>query len=342
MKRHLKSLLVLLLVLYAGYSVIVHVYAREIINRYNPQIRYSFAFSYLPDRISFVNLSYEGSSVAMVTVDFSLYNILVKKRLDRAVNGLVMWAPKFIFEKKPQAQGAQGLFIVPYCEYMKIINGGFLYVDPERSAIFSIDSINGSSSFYSKGENIDKYVKLKLTANLQGSGRDKIYLDFYYFPYLKNKFMLNLYGTSISANVLQTLLGESRIVIDGGTVNFTVQVKGEMRKIYVNNLMQFKGLKVREEADFDAKAIFGVSVEQLAEFMKGSNGDFFVNFSFEMPDTRFNEIFTQYASELKASVGGRVALGIVTAPVRQVKDLIWNLTGENVIRIIKLFENKQE
>ena len=113
-----------------------------------------------------------------------------------------------------------------------------------------------------------------------------------------------------------------------------------MRRIYVNNLMQFRGLKIREDSEFDAKAIFGVSVEQLTDFMKGSNGDFFVNFNFDMPDSRFGDIFSEYASALKSSVGSRVALGIITAPARQVKDLIWNLTGENIFRIIRLFENK--
>jgi hypothetical protein len=130
---------------------------------------------------------------------------------------------------------------------------------------------------------------------------------------------------------------KNRLKFDAGRINFLVQVKGEMRKICLNNVMQFENLKVRENAGLDLKALLGVSVEQLVDFLKDSKGNFYVNYNFCMDDSEFGGIFKKYGDGFQASVMDRLKIGIITAPLRRISDLIWNLTGENVARIFKLF-----
>jgi len=302
-----------------------------------PGVNYTFAVSIIPDRATLFNFEYLNISAPAVTVDLNVMNIAGHK-FERAIDGIVVFGMKYKFsDRNPLSRNSASAkaFIIPFCRYLYIIDSSVEYT-ASSGYKFVISGINGISS-YSGVSKSDEFMTLDCSGNILGRNSQKVYMKFYFYPYYKNKFFLNIFATGINASVFEPMFIKNRLKFDAGRINFLVQVKGEMRKICLNNVMQFENLKVRENAGLDLKALLGVSVEQLVDFLKDSKGNFYVNYNFCMDDSEFGGIFKKYGDGFQASVMDRLKIGIITAPLRRISDLIWNLTGENVARIFKLF-----
>jgi hypothetical protein len=342
MKKTLSQLIVLFFVLFTGYNIYLNREARIMLKTIAPGIDYLFAFSVIPDRITFINFEYLNISAAAMTIDFNLGNIL-KKDYEKSVDGIIAFGLKMRFVKKDGAQegprASTRAFIIPFCKYFYIFKGSIEFEDIRQKYKFFISDLTGFSS-YKGTTRSDEFLTLDVQGNILGNPGQKAYMKFFFYPYYKNRFFLNVFATGIDAKIFEPMFRKNRLNFYGGKVNFLVQLKGEMRRIYLNNIMQFNQVKIRENTGLDLKGLFGVSVEQLVDFLKDSKGDFYINFNLSFDDSEFNDIFTKYGDAFRESIGGRLKLGIATAPLRQIKDLIWNLTGENVVRIYKLFGGK--
>jgi hypothetical protein len=342
MKKYIKQIIILLFALFVLFNIYLNRQLRPFLKETAPQIDYLFALSVIPDRVTLFDFQYMNISAPVLTVDINLMN-LYKKRYEKLLDGIVAYGLKMRFVKKDGARtepkASSRAFIIPFCKYLYIINGSIEYEDIKGRYKFFISGLNGISSYNGKGES-EEFMTLDLSGNILGKAGQKAYMKFFFYPYYKNKFFLNVFATGIDAKIFEPMFARNKMVFDRGRINFIVQMKGEMRKIYLNNIMEFKDVKIRENAGLDLKALFGVSVEQLADFLKDSKGDFYVNYDFSIDDSQFSDIFMLYGDSFKESIAARVRVGVLTAPLRQIKDLIWNLTGENVVRLYKLFGGK--
>jgi hypothetical protein len=337
MKSHFKQLLILFFALFVVFNIYLNRELRPFLNGIAPGVNYTFAVSIIPDRATLFNFEYLNISAPAVTVDLNVMNIAGHK-FERAIDGIVVFGMKYKFsDRNPLSRNSASAkaFIIPFCRYLYIIDSSVEYT-ASSGYKFVISGINGISS-YSGVSKSDEFMTLDCSGNILGRNSQKVYMKFYFYPYYKNKFFLNIFATGINASVFEPMFIKNRLKFDAGRINFLVQVKGEMRKICLNNVMQFENLKVRENAGLDLKALLGVSVEQLVDFLKDSKGNFYVNYNFCMDDSEFGGIFKKYGDGFQASVMDRLKIGIITAPLRRISDLIWNLTGENVARIFKLF-----
>ncbi|HRU39962.1 MAG TPA: hypothetical protein P5511_08800, partial [Candidatus Goldiibacteriota bacterium] len=193
-----------------------------------------------------------------------------------------------------------------------------------------------------KGKKDEEHMVFDLTGYIQGKKQDTLRLKMFFFPYYINRFYLSVFATKVNASAFEPLFKKYNLKIDGGTLNFMVQITGRNRKVMLRNRMEIEGLKIHEDTGIDFKALFGVSYEQLGRFITDSRGNFNLNFDIETDDSRLGRLPEMYGSAFAENVGNRIKLGVITAPVRQVTDLIWNLTGENVIRFFRLFEETQQ
>ena len=339
MKKNIRDIIVLIFVLFTGYNIFLNREARPLLKTIAPGMDYSFIVSVIPDRLTFFNFEYLNISAPALTIDLDLGN-LIKKDYEKSVDGIIAVGMKMKFVKKAGPQDAPRAsaraFVIPFCRYLYIFRGTIEFEDMVQKYRFYINNITGFSA--SKGSNkSEEFLTLDLTGNIYGRAGQKAYLKFFFYPYYKNRFFLNVFATGIDAKTFEPMFAKNNLKFDKGKINFIVQLKGEMRHIYMNNVMQFQQLKLRENTDLDIKALFGVSVEQLVDFLKDSKGEFFINFNLDFDDSDFNDVFVKYGAAFRDSIEGRLKLGIATAPLRQIKDLIWNLTGENVVRIYKLF-----
>ena len=339
MKRFFRESIILLFVLFTGFNLYLNREARALLHRIAPRVDYIFVFSVIPDRLTFVGFEYFNVSAPILTIDLNLKNV-INKEYDKSIDGIVAAGLKLRFVKKAGAQAqtksTAKAFIIPFCKYIFIWKGMLEYEDLGRKNRFFISGLQGRSSYKGKGKS-DEFLILDMSGHILGKTGQKAYLKLHFYPYYKNRFFLNVFATGIDAKIFEPMFIKNNLKFDKGKINFIVQIKGEMRKIYLNNVMQFQQVKIRENTSLDLKSLFGVSVEQLVDFLKDSKGDFYINFDFNFDDTEFNDVFVKYGDAFRESITGRLKLGIATAPLRQLKDLIWNLTGENVIRIYKLF-----
>jgi hypothetical protein len=342
-KKKIREVILLVLVLFAGYSIVLNVYLTPFIKNVNKDVKYSFIFSIIPDRITFVNFKYGSFSVLFLTMDVYLREI-IKKDYGKFLNGISIVGGTFKFVNTPGSNKTQNNdtmnFNLPFCQKIKISGSKIIYEDMEQFAMLRIDNINGSSKYFNKGKKDDEYLMLNLSGNLQKRKQDKIMVKMYFFPYYKNRFNVNLFGTNIKAKSFEPLFSKYNLKIESGEVDFVVRVAGEMRKLYLNNAVQIKRLKIREDTGIDFKAVFGVSYEQIGRYLTDSNGNLYVNFDFMISDSQLSQLPDLYMKTFTNIVFDRIKMGVITAPVRQVTDLIWNLTGENVFRIFRIFGGK--
>lgn len=341
MKNHLKNLLILFFTLFVAFNIYLNIKLRPFTRTLAPGVDYLFAVSIIPDRATLINFEYLNLSAPAVTVNINLMN-MIKGDYAKSLEGLVIYGMKFRFlEKKGAAQGINaseagpGVFIIPFCRYLYIFDSSVEYTTASGYK-FTITGINGLSS-YKGATKSEEFMTLDCSGNILGRISQKVYMKFYFYPFYKNRFFLNVFATGIEASSFEPMFSKNNLKFESGRINFLVQVKGEMRKIYMNNIMQFENFKIRENTGLDIKALFGVSVEQLVDFLKDSKGSFYVNFNFVMDDSEFTGIFKKYGESFQASIMDRLKVGIITAPIRRITDLIWNLTGENVVRVFRLF-----
>lgn len=342
MKKTFRDLCVLFFVLFTGFNIYVNREARIILKNIAPSVDYLFAVSFIPDRITFINFEYMNISAPALTMDFNIKN-LINKDYEKSIDGIIAAGLKMRFVKKAVPQEAlkslPRAFVIPFCRYLYIINSSIEFEDLQQKYRFYISNLNGLSAYQGRNKS-DEFLTLKISGNILGKTGQKAYMKLFFYPYYKNRFSMNVFATGIDAKIFEPMFRKNNLKFDKGRINFIVQLKGEMRKIYVNNVMQFQQVKVRENTGLDLKALFGVSVEQLVDFLKDSKDDFYVNFDYSFDDSEFGDFFVKYGDAFRESIGNRLKLGVVTAPLRQVKDLIWNLTGENVARIYRLFGGK--
>ncbi len=339
MKKITAQLLVLIFAVFTASNIYINKELRPLVKKYSPGTDYLFACAITPDRVILADFSSGNLTAPFVMIDLNLGNI-IKKDYVKAVDGIIAAWAKVRFVKKPGAikpdNGQAKPFAIPFCRYLYIFNSAVEFEDIEQKYRFYISGINGISS--SKGNTkSEEFLTLDCTGNIFGKPGQKVFLKMYFFPYYTNKFFVNIFATGINPKLFEPMFRKNRIKFDAGRINFIVQLKGEMRRIYVNNIMQFEKVKMREETGLDVKALFNVSVEQLTDFLKDSDGNFYINFKFDIDDSDFGNIFKYYGDAFKSSISDRLKLGIITAPLRGLGDLLWNLTGENVVRIYKLF-----
>ncbi len=330
----------LVFILWLGYSVILNIYLTPFINKINKEIKYMFIFSIIPDKIIFVNFEYENFRALFLSADVYIQEI-IKKNYDKFLNGVsIIWGTlKFVKTSKNQntENNIKMHFSIPFCQKITVVGCKIIYEDREQLAMLRVDNINGTSKYFNKGKKDIEHLMLELTGNLQKRMQNKIILKMYFFPYYKNRFNINIFGTKIKAKFFEPLFSKYNLKIESGDIDFIVRIAGEMRKIYLNNTIQITNLKIKEDIGLDFKAIFGVSYEQIGKYLTDSQGNLYINFDFMIPDSQLGQITDIYAKKFSDIVGDRIKTGIITAPVRQVTDLIWNLTGENIFRIFKIF-----
>ncbi|HDQ25407.1 MAG TPA: hypothetical protein ENN43_01515, partial [bacterium] len=321
MNKNLRDLLVLFFVLFVGFNIVVNRYMKMFLDKYNPGIGYLFAVSFIPDRVSFVNVKYGAVTAQLLTMDVNLRN-LIKKDYRRFLDGIAVTGLKAVFEKSPKkGEKSGGFFALPFCRYIIIRNASIEYEDWDAGAVTGLVNINGRS-VYNKGAESEQYMLLNCEGSLLRAPTQKVYLKFFLYPYYTNRFFVNVYGTGIEARNFENFFRKNNLEISSGKINFVTQIKGEKRKVYLNNIMEFNGLKIREKTGIDLKALFGVSYEQMTRFLSGAGGNFTVNFDFTISDSELRLLPSYYGSHFMESVGGRVKLGVITAPVRGVTDLI--------------------
>lgn len=336
-----REFIFLILVFFLGYNIILNFYLKDFLKSNKININYLFFVSLVPDKITIVNLNYDKIKCIFLTINISLIN-LIKQRYDKILDELIF--DFLIYEipyKKQDAKEKEKKenndYIFPFISKIKIRFSSIVFLDEVNNKKLIIKNISGKS-YLNKSDNADeKFIRLNCSGFINGRKSEKIYLKLYFFPEIKNKFFLNIFGNKLSIKEFQPVFLENNIIIEDGRLNFIIQVKSEDEKIYVNNIMQFEKLVLKENTDMDVKELFGLSIKQLVDFLKDSNGDFYVNFDYSVDLKDANKILKIYIDKFSESIKNRVILGVVTAPVRQLKDLIWNLTGENIFRIIKIF-----
>jgi hypothetical protein len=338
MKKTASQLLILFFVLFTAFNIFLNRELRPLVKKYAPGVDYIMAVSVIPDRAVLVGFSNGNLEAPLLMIDLNVTNIL-KKQYDKALDGIIAYGLKVRFVKRagealPQPAGNRP-FVIPYCTYFYIFNSSIEFEDQVQNYRFFISGINGLSK-YQGTQKSSEYLTLDCSGNILGKLGQKVYLKLYFYPNYTNKFFLNFFATGINPKIFEPMFVKNRIKFDSGRINMIIQMKGEMRRIYVNNIIQFEQVKVRQDG-LDLKALLGLSVEQLVDFLKDSKGDFYINFNFDINDADFGNIMKYYGDAFKGSLTDRVKLGVITAPLRQVKDLIWNLTGENVVRFFKLF-----
>jgi|DewCreStandDraft_4_1066084.scaffolds.fasta_scaffold01931_24 hypothetical protein len=341
MKKTLKDILILLFIIWIGYSVILNVYVTPFVKNANKEIKYAFIFSVIPDKITFVNFEYKNLNALFLTADIYIREV-IKKDYDKFLNGVSIVCPTLKFVKNPQQntdteKTTPAHFNLPFCQDISIFNGKIIYEDREQLVMLKIDNINGRSKYFNKGKKDIEYLLLEVNGALQKRKQDKIILKVYFFPYYKNRFNINIFGTKIRARSFEPLFSKYNLKVESGEVDFLIRIAGEMRKIYLNNAIQIRNLKIKEDIGIDFKALLGVSYEQIGKYLTDSNGNLYVNFDFMIPDTELSQLPALYSKTFAGIVGDRIKTGVITAPIRQVTDLIWNLTGENIFRIFKIF-----
>jgi hypothetical protein len=340
MKKTIKDLFLLLLVLLIGYNVVVNVYMPPFIKNINKNIKFAFIVALIPDRLTFVDFKYNNFESMFLTLDVYVEAVL-KKDYTKFVNGISAIGFKYTILKGefvPQEEGQMNpAFVLPFCQWLDAKFGTISYVDLDTDTEFNITDIDGKSAYTSSGKKDQDNMAFDLRGYLQGRPQDTIRIKLFFFPYYQNRFSISAYGAKINVKTFEPLFKKFNLKVDSGIMNFLVQITGQQRKILLTNQMEIQKLKIREDTGLDFKALFGVSYEQMGRFLTDSNGNVYVNFDLEMDDSRFGNLAAMYGKAFADNVGDRIKLGVVTAPVRQVTDLIWNLTGENIFRIFRLF-----
>jgi hypothetical protein len=340
MKKAIKQLIILFFILWAGYLIILNVYLTPFIKKTNKDIKYLLIFSVIPDKITFVNFEYKNFSALLLTADIYIKE-LINKNYDRFLNGVSITGGTLKFVKKPGNDKTENKevmnFNLPFCQKINITGSRIIYEDAEQLVMLSIDNINGKSKYFNKGKKDIEHLMFELSGNLQRRRQDKIMAKLYFFPYYKNRFNFNIYGTNIRVKSFEPLFSKYNLKIESGEMDFIIRIAGEMRKIYLNNAVHIKHLKIKEDIGIDFKSIFGVSYEQIGRYLTDSNGDLYINFDFMIPDSQLYQMPDIYAKKFTDIMSDRIKTGVITAPIRQITDLIWNLTGENIFRIFKIF-----
>lgn len=341
MRKIVRDVILLVFVLWIGYIIILNIYLTPFIKNVNKDIKYFFMFSIIPDKITFVNFKYKNFSALFLTVDVYMREI-IKKSYDKFLNGVSVIGGTLYFIKNSNDNNKMGddgelNFNLPFCQKISIFISKIVYEDQEQLVMFKICNINGVSKYFNKGKKDIEHLILDLSGNLQSREQDKIILKMYFFPYYKNRFNINIFGTRIMVKSFEPLFSKYNLKIDRGEMDFIIRIAGEMRKIYLNNAIQIRNLKIKEDIDIDFKSILGVSYEQIGRYLTDSKGNLYINFDFMIPDSQISQLPNIYAKRFANIVEDRIKAGIITAPIRRVTDLIWNLTGENIFRIFKIF-----
>ncbi len=336
-----REFIYLMIIFFLGYNIVLNFYFKNFLKSNNINLNYLFAVSFIPDRIILINFKYDDIKCRFLTIDLFLKNIIGKK-YDKILQGItfdfltfkIQYKKKNV-EKKEENKGKK--FILPFIQNVNIRFSNIVFLDDVNNKKLEIKNISGKSVLNKSRIKEEEYIFLNCNGIFNGKKSEKVYLKLYFFPYFQNKFIINLFGSKLSIKEFQPIFLENNIIIEDGKLNFIIQLKGEENKIYINNIMQFEKLTLKENTDIDIKELFGLSVKQLVDFLKNSKGDFYVNFDYDVELKDADKILKIYTEKFTESIENKVILGVVTAPARQIKDLIWNLTGENIFRIIKIF-----
>lgn len=335
-----REVIFLILILFLGYNIALNFYIKNILKSNKLNINYLCAVSFIPDKITLINFKYDNIKCLFLTADISLKSIITKK-YSEIIQGLFF--DFLLYEipyKKNSAEKSEEKteknFTFPIIQKIKIRFSQIAFLDEVKNKKLMIKNITGAT-ILNKTEEGEKFIQINCFGVFNNRKDEKIYLKIYFFPESKNKFFINLFGSKLSLTEFQPIFLENNIIIEGGKLNFIIQLKGETDKIYVNNIMQFEKMVLKENIDMDVKELFGLSIRQIIDFLKNSHGDFYINFDYSLESKDFDKILKIYIEKFNESIRNRIILGVVTAPVRQIKDLIWNLTGENIFRIIKIF-----
>jgi len=339
-KKTLKDIIILMFVVFVGYNIYLNREIRKVVDGISRDITYMFAVSVIPDRATFIYFNYGNMTSPLLTVDISLPSFLTGD-YGRALDGVSMFGLKFALggkkKKDKEEKKRETDFVIPFCKYIKINGGKIIFRDKENKVNFRVSGIKGKSVYHKAEDKMDEYFILTCTGKAGGKISEQITVKFYFYPYNRNTFYCNIFGTKINARTFEPMFRKQNLKIDSGIINFIVQIQAENRMVYLNNMMEFRNLKIKEDIGLDFKALFGVSYEQIGNFLTDSKGDLYVNFDMLIKDDELPMLGRYYSEKFSNSVGDRIKVGVVTAPVRQVTDLIWNLTGENIFRIFRLF-----
>ena len=338
----IKTALAAAFMIFALYTLALNIVLYRALTDRAPALSYLFAVSPLPDRVILAGIKTGYFSCPAVLVDVNLKNAL-KKDFARSIDGLILFWPRIIYRKAAVStvKRAEKEFVLPHSRYVAVFGGSAEYLDEKKSVRFGLYGISGKSEYAASETKSGEFMAFDMKGYIQGDKRYPVKLNFFYFPYYINRFHMVILGESIDARIFEPFFADYKMIIESGDINIAVQATGENRRIKLLNAMEIKGLKLREDNNgLDIKQLFGVSYEQMGRFLTDSKGDMRVDFQLEVPDSRLAYLPSLYGKKFASEMGDRVKIGIITAPLRGVTDLLWNLTGENVINFLKIFENQ--
>ncbi|MCX7698227.1 MAG: hypothetical protein N2114_02020, partial [Candidatus Goldbacteria bacterium] len=161
MKKTFKNIILLFFILWCGFVIILNVYLTPFIKKLNPDIKYFFIFSFIPDRITFVNFQYKNFKALLLTADMYLFELL-KKDYDKFLNGISIIYGTLKFVKKSNnanniENGNEMNFKFPFCQSISVMKSKIIYEDRDQMVMLLIDNINGKSQYFNKGKKDIEY-----------------------------------------------------------------------------------------------------------------------------------------------------------------------------------------
>ncbi|MFW6210828.1 MAG: hypothetical protein ACOC4H_01775 [bacterium] len=322
MKKVLKDLFVLLVVIFVCVNTALNFYIRDGIRGFSDNINFLFCVSFIPDRVTFFGVRSGEARAFSVTVDTQMMNI-IKKDFSKGLDGVAVTGLDIRFDA--------AAFVMPYFRYLKIRYSEISFWKGDKK-LFFVNKINGKSTYEKSADVEGRRVVFDAKGKINGKSNEEIFIKLIHSPYKRNDFLFNVYGSRINIKEFEAFFRKNNIVIERGRMNFAAQFAVSGGRVNVNNIMRFEGVKIKEDIPMDIKYLFGISVEQMVDFLSDSKGNFAVDFSFEVKEQDLHRVLKIYGDKFAESVGNRILLGAVTAPVRAITDLLWGITGGLIFR----------
>ncbi len=345
-KRKFILILVLIVVIYAGACIKTDTEIRRAVLSRGIPVEFKFALITGPYTITMFGVESGNMNAFSVSVNINLLGIMFGNK-DRSIDGISIYGMEMIFAD-PGGKEAEKInhapFVLPFMKSLSIENGKIIYYNSKSGNDFKITGITMRSKYSGGGRESERVVQVNGYGYLMGKKSAKLHLKLDYYPYYKNKFIFSVFGVNIDVRVFSSVFEGENIIIENGILNFVTQIKGENRTIYLNNMMQFKGIKINEK-EAGIREFLGLSYGDILRFSTDTKGDFDLSFSFSIPDSEFTGIFNRYGKEFEKTLKNKVMMGVLTAPFRKAGEMLWDITGGGVKKLFDLItgnEKKQE
>jgi len=339
MKKRIILILALIAAIYAGACIKADTEIRRAVLSRGIPVEFKFAILTGPYTVTMFGVESGNMNAFSVAVNLNLLGLMFGNK-DRSIDGVSIYGMEMIFADADTAAGASNKqpgapFILPFMKSMSVENGSIIYYNSKSGNDFRITGITMRSKYSGTGRESERMVQVNGYGYLMGKKSAKLHLKLDYYPYFKNRFLFSVFGANIDSSVFGPVFEGSNVVIERGTVNFVTQLKGESRVLYLNNIMQFKGISIKEK-EAGIREFLGLSYGDIVRFNTDTKGDFDLGFSFSMPDSEFTALFNRYGEEFARAVKNKVMMGVLAAPFRKAGEMLWDITGGGVKKIFDM------